>query len=479
MAIATDDEQKLPSFKDVSAKWKPLLNFPKRELQRDGSGSYVEKPCPVNREQKISAFLQHLHEYKCEYYINKRDGSVTFFPSPFLSKADLGKKALEKAAFLNSKQLHNIMQQHKCSKLEYPFDLQASVVETPHDLHPFIVALELAYFKHYPLRLSPSHLWLLILHAIGTHIDHNAETLRAKFVTHQGKKELSVVREEFVKGSLKNDWSGVIKEFAQKIDENTVKDTVPLLEVDFSDSTAVEKIAGKVAIMDMMKRYFSFGLYGGCGFPQITLGGKKEDWVKLKRKASKLLSEKTVHDFGKKWSSALLPLIDRFICAYDGKIDCVFWNAMIRRGGVLPSMQQYGMDSIEERRGVYYSGWFHILFPFLSDVELMPMAQPNMMRFGPSSITKEMRMSRVTNHYCVPYSEKEDYVKNGLIGNGGGTKVANFPSGLASAPVKYTDLSVVPVKEYPMKFIAGFIGCNQATETLEISPKIGWIIAEK
>ena len=58
----------------------------------------------------------------------------------------------------------------------------------PNDLHAFIVSIEIAYFKHYPLKLSPSQIWILILQSIGIHIDQNAEKLRDKFVSHQDKK---------------------------------------------------------------------------------------------------------------------------------------------------------------------------------------------------------------------------------------------------------------------------------------------------
>ena len=34
-------------------------------------------------------------------------------------------------------------------------------------------------------------------------------------------------------------------------------------------------------------------------------------------------------------------------------------------------------------------------------------------------------------------------------------------------------------KEFNRRFIAGFIGCEQNQKTLQIKPKIGWIIGEE
>ena len=41
----------------------------------------------------------------------------------------------------------------------------------------------------------------------------------------------------------------------------------------------------------------------GCGFPQITLNGTKNDWIKLKQKASVLLKNKVMPKFGEKWAN--------------------------------------------------------------------------------------------------------------------------------------------------------------------------------
>merc|ERR1719420_2335446 len=72
----------------------------------------------------------------------------------------------------------------------------------------FLNAAVTAFAHHHPLSLSPDHFWLLVLLAVASHVDGNAEELRARFVAHDGKKTLLVRRDGFVRGSEGNDWAG-------------------------------------------------------------------------------------------------------------------------------------------------------------------------------------------------------------------------------------------------------------------------------
>jgi len=445
--------------KDESQQWAKFMK-PNYE-QSQSSPFFGAKP-------DYSHLLQKLKEHECEHHLNK-DGSVTFYPAPYLSDNELGSKQLPQVSFIDSKQFKNIMAETSCSKMEASFDYGAEVVARPNDVHGFVASLEIAFFKHYPLALSPSQIWILLLQSLGMHIDQNAEKLRDKFVRHKNKKDLVVERPNFVKGSRKNKWDGVILEFVEKIDKNTVGDVVGLLDTAYSDTSLVEKIAGKVAIMDIMKHYFNFVMMCGCGFPQITLRGTKEDWVALKKKLEAVLKQKVDRQFGAKWGSAVLPVIDRFVAAFDGDIDCLFWNSMLRRGaagGSFPGVT--GRTDIERRnKELFYSGWFNVFFPLINGSGM--------------SYHREADLADAAtfdeNEACEPYAESAEYVQCGLDGGAYGPKMELLPSGISAAPVQYID--VATQKQYDMKFIAGFIGCEQNAETLEVAPKIGWLIAEK
>merc|ERR1719145_273380 len=329
-------------------------------------------------------------------------------------------------------------------KLEASSDSSLNVVDS-RELSSFIDASLEAWAKHYPIRFRPEHIWLLILQAVALHVEKNAEKLRKKYVNHEGKMELKVQRDDFVLGSDNNDWEGVIEEFVEQIDANTVKDTVQLLDCDFSGSSITEKVCTKVTIMDICKQYFGCICFTSCGFPQITLDGTKSDWIRLKQKTNELLKTKVDEEFGAKWAAALIPVLDRFIGAFDGNIDCLFWNSMIKRGAI------EGSGGLE-----FYSGWFNVFYPFTS--------------------------SKSENKYCVPYSMKWAYVRQGLTLNRSAWKygelggdIWRYPCGLSQVPVQW----MCGDQQLDLELFAGFMGYHQDPKTLEICPNLGWCLVHE
>ena len=201
----------------------------------------------------------------------------------------------------------------------------------------------------------------------------------------------------------------------------------------------------------------------------------------MKKKLEAILKQKVLKEFGVKWAEAVMPIIDRFIAAYDGDIDCLFWNSMLRRGGPRGSRPGVsGRTDISERDNeFFYSGWFNVFFPFLNPTN----RTGNKGKFA-------------DNSHCIAYSDSNDYVTCGVTGGAygmtvnvhysnftqricvcSGPKMEQLPSGISSAPVEWID--EMAGKKYDMKFVAGFIGCSQDEKTLDVSPKIGWLIGEK
>merc|ERR1719270_381275 len=125
----------------------------------------------------------------------------------------------------------------------------------------------------------------------------------------------------------------------------------------------MDRIAARVTTMDILQEYFEYEMMCGCGFPRITLNGTKNDWIKLKKKTKQLLNDKVVPKFGKKWSNAIMGVLQRFIDAYDGKIDCLFWNSMVRRGAYGGSGMRMLPEPGTPIKGVY-AGWLNVFFPY-------------------------------------------------------------------------------------------------------------------
>jgi len=325
----------------------------------------------------------------------------------------------------------------------YPEAEKVQVLTQGHK-NGFINAAVTAWSFHYPLSLAPQHFWLLILQAIATHVEQNAEEVRYKWVSHEGKKELLVECPGFVMGQT-NDWASVIDDrpdsFSNQINKNIVEGLEQELVPEFSTLTPQENIAIKVTVMDACKSFFSYRCSTRCGFPSVKLEGSDQDWINLRDQAKNLIEKRCTKKFSQDWSLALFPILDKFIeerkkAKANEPIDHVLWNSMIKRGARGGSGAR-----------TWFSGWFNIFFPYIN---------------------------KRWNHYCEPYSTDQDYTKEGrLMANG--PDVSDFPKGLAEAPVIWdyhgTDID--------LEFKSGFIGATQDKETGMMRAEVGWWIQKK
>ena len=57
---------------------------------------------------------------------------------------------------------------------------------------PVLNGFYTAHINHYPIRIKPDDIWLLIVQAFSNHVNANSEQLRKYFVNFDGKKELVV-----------------------------------------------------------------------------------------------------------------------------------------------------------------------------------------------------------------------------------------------------------------------------------------------
>ena len=57
---------------------------------------------------------------------------------------------------------------------------------------PLLNGFYTAHMKHYPIRIKPDDIWLLIVQAFSHHVNANSKELRDYFVNFEGKKTLEV-----------------------------------------------------------------------------------------------------------------------------------------------------------------------------------------------------------------------------------------------------------------------------------------------
>lgn len=293
-------------------------------------------------------------------------------------------------------------------------------------MHGFLHAVHLAFDQHLPLELSPDDVWLTIAQGFAAHVNANAERLRKRFVQHEGKAEIVVVRNEFTKGSPSNDWPGAFGEFSDKIGEYIGKKR-DLLVSNFSTTGPAEKAASEIVLMDAMQSYFQYTCVTCCGIPTITLTGTAEDWRDLRTRAHNLLE---IDESLALWIKSLDDVLGQFCAAYAGDADPEFWNSFYKIGG--------------GSGGPYVTGAINVFFPYL----------------------RPYRGTPQRNDVAVKWS-------SGVGWQGGGPCPGDIPIGLSQVPFKWDYYGQI----YPMSFIGGFVGVHQ-DDARTVRPAIGWAIAD-
>lgn len=300
------------------------------------------------------------------------------------------------------------------------------LVET--DIHPFIASLYIAYADHRRISISPDMIWLLICQGFSTHVHMNAEELRNKFVAFDDKKKLIVdtqpISNEFKKGSINSPWPLAFPIMADSISKYIRSDIHNLYVQSFSTTTAIEKSAYEVALLNVMGGYFEYEYATACGIPEIKIEGTKEDWQKIKRNIKRLKGYNIDN-----WINSLDPIIQQFINATDNNIDHNFWSNIFKRK--------------DESGGPYITGWVIKFFPYVTD--------------GNQKMIKN------------PYIDREpEKFMEGLLTN-------QFNNGLSKADFIWNYLG----HKYEMEFLAGFVGIKQDKKSLTLKPEIGWLVKDK
>jgi hypothetical protein len=302
------------------------------------------------------------------------------------------------------------------------------------DVHPLVQMAHDAFYAHRPIALSPDAIWFCLAQGFAQHVNLHAERLRKRFVPHDGKVTLLVVRDDFHIGQS-NPWHEVFAEFSQQIAGHVGK-LRDLVVCDFSTTGPLERAASEVALMDAFQAYFEYEMVCGCGIPAITLLGTPADWRSVRQRAA-MLGEFELEP----WVRALLPVLDRIVLAAEGHDDPGFWQSFFHyESGSGPSE---------------LTGWIHVLFPYLKH-----------WKTGQLSPNPHLEQWERAYHVATTTTDRRRWGMDG-------PSIAEIPSGLASAPVKLTDLRTGAI--HMMRFIAGMFGVvEDATGVL--APEFGWAV---
>lgn len=308
--------------------------------------------------------------------------------------------------------------------------------------HALVKAAHDAFYKHHPLVLSPDAVWFTIAQGFAHHVNRNGEELRARFVSHEGKKKLVVERRDFILGQP-NPWPEAFEDFSTQIAAHVGK-LRDLVVADFSTTGPVERAATEVLLMDTFQGYFDYEMLCGCGIPSITLTGTAGDWRSVRTRAAMLSEFGLAH-----WTDALLPVLDRVIATAEGDPDTEFWRSFFR----------YESTSV----GVGSNGWINCLFPYVArDYE----AAREALVLGPNE--------HLAHWEAALREASRPERARGWEPSALGPTLEAFPSSLASAPVNFIDVRTNA--QHPLRFVAGLFGVSQDRRTGALAPEFGWAV---
>ena len=294
---------------------------------------------------------------------------------------------------------------------------------------PVLNGFYTAHTNHYPIRIKPDDIWLLIMQAFSNHVNVNSEELRHLFVDFDGKKTLTV---NYPLSDISQVNRKVLEDFSEQINDQMKKylgqDLLEILTPNFSTTNYDSTIVCKISIMGAFKKYFDYRMgLCGCGVPYIVLEGTAEDYKKIISKAEKL--KKYKFDW---YINRIIPDIQKMAEAKEGKIDVDFFKNFVQKKEVIEMV--YGLSGMEEgeEKFDYVSGWLLHFFAYFNDER----------RFLLDSMKVEKFEKLANQMLIVPFTVKDE----------------------------------VHNKTYLMKYKVGFVGCHQ-NEKNEVFPVQGWFVS--
>lgn len=231
----------------------------------------------------------------------------------------------------------------------------------------------------------------------------------------------------------------MIKDFCNETKNHTRNDLYDFFVPNFSTTTPVQTTVYQITLLESYKKKFSYVGETGCGIPQITITGNKEDWIWIFDHLSDL--DKLGLTW---WGKELRPIIKEFINVFDDKINVSFWDSIYKDAA------EYG--------AFYISGWIIKFFPYL------PTTGEDFLGY-----TSEGKGKYELGYRLNPYLYGNDYKLSTL-----GTE--SFPSGLSQIDIKWINYFNRTTKK--MEAYSGFFGVKQSQDkTLE--PFISWLVCKK
>lgn len=327
----------------------------------------------------------------------------------------------------------------------------------------FIGMIATAFNEHLPMRITCNDIWLLILQGLSQHINKNSEELRHLFVNFKGKQEIKIFLDNFELESQDNEWDKITQAFLNKIEEKVTPAYFNLIKNTLSMSNQTVEIVNNIAGLSCFTSYFKLKCFYGCGFPEITLAGTTEDWLKIRAKINQIeelfyISESNNLTW---WTQKLKFVVDEFINTSRGDVNVGFWKNSYKQITLYLSTR--------------FNGWAGFFFPYVYRNKEMirnPILFEDVNKFTINSESNNRREFEFT---------QENRTTN--INNLGGE---TFPYDKFLSPRDIpSEISIVPItmvdirdgRETETYLYGGFMGVLQDQDSLELKTCLGYALA--
>ena len=284
-----------------------------------------------------------------------------------------------------------------------------------------------AHCHHYPIRIKPDDIWLLIIQSFNYHINHNFFELRNLFINFQNKKnmEIDIGSQKIDKKYVEN----CVEKIYTKMEQYLGKQILETLTPEFTTTNIDSKLVCKMTIMSIFKEYFSFSINANiCGIPYIILEGTFDDYKKIIEKCEQL--KKYKFDW---YIDRIIPVIQKMVEAKEGKIDVEFFKNIVTKKEIDEEVVERCI--LRKKHIVKINGW----------------------------ILKFFGYTKRDDKYYIFEKDEIDVEKLG-----------EFAGQILTVPFVINNND----KKSSMIFEAGFFGCDQ-NEKKEVYPIIGWGIKKE
>jgi len=191
----------------------------------------------------------------------------------------------------------------------------------------FFQTINRCFSYHYNLILSPELFMHIICSEIAKVINKYPDIYRDLFTNKNEKTKIIIVHDNLIRGNNSNPWHEVMDLFSDKIKENVInKEIIDNMLPDLSTHTKISKAASIITVMDAVQSYYEFMCFTRCGFPEIRMAGKSEDWKKLADSVENLSVLLSSKGHLNKYFTNLIPVLKKLYEQSYSKTDKEFWE---------------------------------------------------------------------------------------------------------------------------------------------------------